>query len=123
MTEYIERGALLEGLKFPTREEIEKRYIEIEADQQPLDVLVDTMLAISRVYLEKVEGAPAADVEPVVRAKWEREFKEVPVKDGSRCVMKVLYKCAGEYGCKEYSIINSKRCPNCGAHMGERSDA
>lgn len=97
-TEYIERGALM---------------IEIEKHIETIGASAERLVA----------RFPAADVEPVVRAKWEREFKEVPVKDGSRCVMKALYKCAGEYGCKEYSIINSKRCPNCGAHMGERSDA
>ena len=100
--EYIERGAFIDfidagHLRYAT----EKVFSEND-------------------LVKMISERPAADVEPVVRANWEREFREVPVKDGSRCVMKVLYKCAGESGCKEYSIINSKRCPNCGAHM-ERS--
>jgi len=109
MTEYIERGALPKP-----------RYIDIDAFLASENV--NNVYGDYWELKEKLDEIPAADVEPVVRAKWEREFKEVPVKDGSRCVMKVLYKCAGEYGCKEYSIINSKRCPNCGAHMGKRSE-
>jgi len=136
MTEYIERGALLEGLKFPTREEIEKRYIEIEADQQPLDVLVDTMLAISRVYLEKVEGAPAADVEPVVRCRY-CENGYIPKSDGSYVWCKMFNQSLPfDFYCKyaqEESINPCNECEHapsmCGmdiadcAHMDERSDA
>jgi hypothetical protein len=106
--EYIERGALIAFVR-----EVRKKLPKDSKDF----FTRDEMLLNFQQYLESQK---AADVEPVVRAKWEQEFKEVPVKDGSRCVMRVLYKCASEYGCKEYSIINSKRCPNCGAHM-ERS--
>lgn len=110
-TEYIERGAAIKTLIAAIHNDGFGAQSNIDRHELQEDEVEDAIRSI-----------PAADVEPVVRAKWEREFKEVPVKDGSRCVMKVLYKCAGEYGCKEYSIINSKRCPKCGAHMDERSD-
>ena len=55
-----------------------------------------------------VNAIPAADVEPVVRARWQ---------DG-KCTNCECFGFPKYYGGNEYTI----RCPNCGAHMSvERS--
>ena len=77
MTEYIERGALMN--------EIEKHFETIGANAQRL-----------------VARFPAADVEPVVHARWE---------------WKAPYMVCS--ACNRHSInrYQSKRCQHCGAHM------
>ena len=66
---------------------------------------------------DRVNDIPAADVEPVVRGEW---------KDGIDFDEQNVYMCSV---CKEPYILESGTpkenkynfCPNCGAHMMERS--
>lgn len=62
-----------------------------------------------------VDAQPAADVEPVVRGEW---IKHETFEDGK--LDDRWYECSICH--EERSFTNpTKRCPNCGAHMMERS--
>ena len=73
-----------------------------------------TMLVATR---QDINAIPAADVEPVVRGEW---------KDGIDFDEQNVYMCSV---CKEPYILESGTpkenkynfCPNCGAHLMERS--
>lgn len=58
----------------------------------------ETMIAM-------IKSIPAADVRPVVRGKWEN------ISDPISCM---VGRCSE---CKEYSVVCSNFCPNCGADM------
>ena len=73
--------------------------------------------ATKSFILDRLAEIPAADVEPVVRGEW---------KDGIDFDEQNVYMCSV---CKEPYILESGTpkenkynfCPNCGAHMMERS--
>ena len=63
--------------------------------------------SVTEIDMDAFESIPAADVEPVVRARWQ---------DG-KCTNCDCFGFPRPDGSNEYTI----RCPNCGAHMMERS--
>ena len=105
MSEYIERGALSKFVR-----DVRKRLPKDSKDF----FTRDEMLLNFQQY---VDWQPAADVEPVVRGEW---------KDGIDFDEQNVYMCSV---CKEPYILESGTpkenkynfCPNCGAHMMERS--
>jgi len=99
-TEYIERGALIAFV----------RGVRQRLPKDSKDFFTrDEMLLNFQQY---IECQPAADVEPVVHAHWDK------------CEL---------FGWKYFKCTNCGEtisgfpmfpyCPNCGAHMDERSDA
>ena len=93
--EYIERGALSKFVRDVRR--------KLPKDSKDFFTR-DEMLLNFQQY---VDWQPAADVEPVVRARWQ---------DG-KCTNCDCFGFPRYDGGNEYTI----RCPNCGAHMVERS--
>lgn len=72
---------------------------------------------------EDFYSIPAADVAPVVHARWEREpasyWRRTP--SGAVAVMRTTYRCSL---CGRGTAVKSNYCPNCGAKMdGGNSDA
>ena len=98
MSEYIERGALLKAIGC----ENAVKYGNKSAEQQHKSYSSMMLYEIA----DEINDAPAADVEPVVRARWQ---------DG-KCTNCDCFGFPRPDGSNEYTI----RCPNCGAHM-ERS--
>ena len=104
MTEYIERGALSKFVR-----DVRKRLPKDSKDF----FTRDEMLLNFQQY---VDAQPAADVEPVVRSKWELHGGD----DSLDCFW-FCNNCG--WNIEEESDANKwKRCPNCGAHM-ERSSS
>lgn len=68
---------------------------------------------------EVIQSIPAADVEPVVRGKWVGSLEEIPVANGSRCVVKKVYRCSN---CNGIGLPDYRGCPHCMAHTDERSE-
>ena len=102
MAEYIERKALLK------RAIEEKRFVFKMEDLAREEVVFKT---VYKDLAEFILGAPAADVAPVVRAKWKLV--------GQVCVDGEYVDC---YRCGKCSIPYDKKsrfCPNCGADMRE----
>lgn len=96
MTGYIERKVLYQAFVFYAG----KRIPEVDVDGLPITVDLQTIK-------KTIRELPAADVAPVVHARWK---------------WKAPYMVCS--ACNRHSInrYQSKRCQHCGAHMDERSD-
>ena len=108
MAEYIEREALLNRLKTKV-----KRITPIEKSRDMFYHDSGVNGALTRAMLE-AENAPAADVVPVVRGRW-----EVHPKD-THASLKHLEKlrCTHCWHFFYHDCGDSKNyCPNCGARM------
>lgn len=68
-----------------------------------------------KMFLEKIDSTPAADVRPVVRGKWVLEYEPNGKPYCFHCSV-----CDGDF---HYIGITTKYdfCPNCGADMREES--
>lgn len=90
MPEYIERDEILNRLieigGCDATDEWDKGY----------DGAIDAAISI-------VDCAPAADVQPVIHAKWIEDY-----------IMTKFYICSN---CKKYKYKRYKYCPDCGAKM------
>lgn len=101
--EYIERDAALNASKIFYIE-----YIEVDGDGYE-DGNADD---IPVVFKKDIEAIPAADVRPVVHAKW------IGVALGdARCS-----NCGEVYGVCGGLMGDYNFCPNCGADMREREE-
>ena len=93
-----------------------KEYIERGALIAAVDAMEFLTMQDAETALQLVTEAPAADVEPVVRGEW------VQNTDGkwacSACDCPAI---SNSYDGENWQY-NTIRCPNCGAHMDERSD-
>ena len=92
MAEYIERGALMQ---FPIRR---NHYDRKNGNKHFINGIESV--------LEYAENLPAADVAPVVHARWKRYEKN-------------LGECSE---CGEIVSVRNNYCPNCGAKMDEKED-
>ena len=104
-----------------------KEYIEREVLLQKLQKIADRSgmgAAIASIIIQLVQSLPAADVEPVIHAKWEmvEEEKfwicnmEESLKTGKPTKIKlpVCSHCKTKFGTL---VLGYKRCPECGAIM------
>jgi predicted RNA-binding Zn-ribbon protein involved in translation (DUF1610 family) len=99
MTKYIERGALIEALAMT-------EFLTMQ----------DAATAI-----QLATEAPAADVEPVVRGTWEEHPIADTTDEGEQYVA-MFWQCSNCHGKLIYwNFQRTKYCPDCGAHMMERS--
>jgi hypothetical protein len=76
-------------------------------------------------YIEDLQAflvdAPAADVEPVVRGTWEEHPIADTTDEGEQYVA-MFWQCSNCHGKLIYwNFQRTKYCPDCGAHMMERS--
>ena len=92
MTEYIERGALMQ---FPIRR---NHYDRKNGNKHFINGIESV--------LEYAENLPAADVAPVMHGKWKRYGKN-------------LGECSE---CGEIVSVRNNYCPHCGAQMDEKED-
>lgn len=95
MAEYIDREAFLEHMKRTDR------YFDVKFD---------------------IENFPAADVAPVVFARWEEaEWREYDEQSGETiCYPKAGIACTNcRHAFKKDALWSRNFCPNCGANMDD----
>ena len=69
-----------------------------------------------KVFASAIINAPAADVAPVVRGRWEKEPSSYWrwTSSGAVAVTRATYRCGL---CGRRTAVKSNYCPNCGAKM------
>lgn len=114
MAEYIEREAALNASKLVYIECLKTddvRHLEADCDYIPV------------VFKRDIRTLPAADVRPVVRGKWTREYT-YGFEDGKQNYKLLCPFCNYSYldnHCGAIVPEHFNYCPNCGADMREES--
>lgn len=115
MSEYIKREALRDRFDIPDRDYVIREMISRGLSHDAAEVAAEIVIESMRIVRNEISDFPAADVEPVVRSKWELHGGD----DSLDCFW-FCNNCG--WNIEEESDANKwNRCPHCGAHMMERS--
>jgi ribosomal protein L32 len=81
----------------------------------------DETEAALNAAIEEIRAIPAADVRPLVRAKWELDSDKLPICSncGEIALQRIFVKVP--HLIQDVRMVKSNFCPNCGADMREES--